>query len=109
MSTGATDQLGYAHRREARPGDAACAFMVGRAEGDRARAPAPANRMSGEIADFVDTPQRFARRPHVGGGGVHEARIAAVRVARGTDAPSMRDRDSSLFPELRTRDPFAAA
>ena len=83
--------------------------MVGRAAGDRARAATPANRMSGEIADFVDTPQRFARRPHVGGGGVHDARLAAVRGAHGSDAPPTRDRDSSLFPELRARDPFAAA
>ena len=39
--------------------------------------------------------------------GVHET-ASAVCVAHGTEALLTRDRDFSLFPELRTRDPFVS-
>ncbi len=45
-------------------------------------------------------------RPHVVGGVVHDARIAAVCIAHGVDALLTRDRNFSLFPELVIRDPF---
>ena len=138
-----TNILVYAHRREARLGDAAHAIMVGLAEGElpwaipwpccyeflsvatnrriwknaastpkqawqqfHAWVDSPSNRLIGETPDFVDTLQRFVSRPHVVGGVVHDARIAAVCVAHGVEALLTRDRDFSLFPELRTRDPF---
>ena len=66
----------------------------------------PSNRMIGETEDITDTLQRFVRRAHVVGGVVHDARIAALCVAHGVEALLTRDRDYSLFPELRTRNPF---
>ena len=67
----------------------------------------PSSRMIGETVDFLPILKRFARRPHVVGGVVHDARIAALCVAHGIEALLTRDRDFSLFPELPTRDPFA--
>ena len=66
----------------------------------------PSNHMIGETDDFADILDRFVKRPHVVAGVVHDARIAAVCVAHGVEALLTRDRDFSLFPELRTRDPF---
>ena len=67
----------------------------------------PANRMIGETQDFARILQRFVQRPHVVGGVVHDARIAAICVAHGVDVLLTRDRDFSLFPELPTRNPLA--
>ena len=140
-----TNLLVYAHRREARLGDAAHAVMTELAEGDRAWAipwpccyeflsvvtnrriwkdeatapdrawrqfgawaASPSNRMIGETDDFPDILQKFIDRPHVVGGVVHDARIAAICVAHAVEALFTRDRDYSLFPELRTHDPFEA-
>ena len=72
----------------------------------RAWAASPSNRMIGETGDFVDLLSRFAGRPRVTGGIVHDARIAAICVAHGVEALLTRDRDFSLFPELKTLDPF---
>ena len=69
----------------------------------------PSNRLIGETDDFEDILGRFVQRPHVVGGVVHDARIAALCVAHGVEALLTRDRDFSLFPELRTRDPFGNA
>ena len=66
----------------------------------------PSGRMIGETEGFGDTLERFVRRPHVVGGVVHDARIAALCVAHGVETLLTRDRDFSLFPELRTRNPF---
>lgn len=138
-----TNVLIYAHRREARLGDAAHAFMAELAEGDRPWAipwpccyeffsvvtnrriwkdaatssahawnqfdawiSSPSNRVIGETADFVNFLERFVCRPHVVGGVVHDARIAAICVAHGVEALCTRDRDFSLFPELPVRNPF---
>ncbi len=68
----------------------------------------PSVRLLGETEEFPGILERFVRRPRVLGGVVHDARIAALCVAHGTEALLTRDRDFSLFPELRTRDPFAA-
>ena len=137
--------LVYAHRREARMGDAAHALMVELSEGDRAWAipwpccyeflsvvtnrriwkdeatrprhawdqlrawtGSPSNHLIGETGDFMEVLGRFAGRPRVVGGVVHDARIAAICVAHGVEALLTRDRDFSAFPELRTRDPFVA-
>ena len=48
----------------------------------------------------------FVRRPRVRGAVVHDARIAAICIAHGVDALLTRDRDFSLFPELRVENPF---
>lgn len=66
----------------------------------------PSNRMIGETADFLNILRRFVSRPHVVGGVVHDARIAAICVAHGVEMLLTRDRDFSLFPELGTRDPL---
>lgn len=66
----------------------------------------PSNRMIGETEGFSEILQRFVCRPHVVGGVVHDARIAALCVAHGVEALLTRDRDFSLFPELPTRDPL---
>ena len=62
--------------------------------------------MIGETEDFAGILQRFVYRPHVVGGVVHDARIAALCVAHEVEALLTRGRDFSLFPELHTRDPF---
>lgn len=68
----------------------------------------PTHRMIGETDGFAELLGRFVQRPHVVGGVVHDARIAAICVAHGVEALLTRDRDFSLFPELRTRNPFGA-
>lgn len=75
----------------------------------RAWTASPSNRLLGETDDFIDVLSRFAQRPRVRGAVIHDARIAAICVAHGADALLTRDRDFSLFPELRTRDPIPAA
>ena len=72
-------------------------------------AASPVARLIGETDGFLATLVRFARRPRVTGGVVHDARIAAICVAHGVEALLTRDRDFSLFPELRTRDPLERA
>ena len=69
-------------------------------------AASPSIRLIGETEDFLEILGRFARRPRVVGGVIHDARIAAVCVAHGVDELLTRYRDFSLFPELRTRDPI---
>ena len=66
----------------------------------------PSMAFIGETDGFAAILERFVRRPHVVGGVVHDARIAAICVAHGVDALVGRDRDFSLFPELPLRDPF---
>ena len=72
----------------------------------QAWAMSPSNRMIGETDDFMEVLERFVNRPHVVGGVVHDARIAAVCVTHGVEVLFTRDRDFSLFPELSTHDPF---
>ncbi len=67
----------------------------------------PSMRLLGETDDFLEILVSFVQRPRVIGGVVHDARIAAICVAHGAEALLTRDRDFSLFPEVRTRDPFA--
>ena len=71
-------------------------------------AASPSIRLIGETEDFLEILGRFARRPRMVGGVIHDARIAAVCVAHGVDELLTRDRDLSLFPEFRTRDPIKA-
>lgn len=66
----------------------------------------PSMRLIGETDDFPEILESFVRRPRVIGGVVHDARIAAICVAHGAEALLTRDRDFSLFPELKTWDPI---
>lgn len=66
----------------------------------------PSVRLIGETEDFTQILERFVLRPRVIGGVVHDARIAAICIAHGVEALLTRDRDFSLFPELRTRNPI---
>ena len=45
-------------------------------------------------------------RPRVRAGTRRQDRVAAICLAHGTESLLTRDRDFSLFPELRTSDPF---
>ncbi|MDE0138872.1 MAG: PIN domain-containing protein [bacterium] len=67
----------------------------------------PSNRLIGETDGFVEILAGFVDRPRVVGGIVHDARIAAICVAHGAEALLTRDRDFSMFPKPRTRDPLA--
>ena len=67
----------------------------------------PSLRLLGETEGFLEILGRFAQRPRVRGGVIHDARIAAICMAHGADVLLTRDRDFTLFPELPTRDPFA--
>lgn len=67
----------------------------------------PSMRLIGETEGFLEILGRFLQRPRVVGGVVHDARIAAICVAHGAEVILTRDRDFSLFPELKTRDPIA--
>ncbi len=67
----------------------------------------PSVRLIGETEGFAEILRGFVVRPRVLGGVVHDARIAAICMAHGAEALLTRDRDFSLFPELRTRDPIA--
>ena len=69
----------------------------------------PSNRMIGEPDDFLAVLRDFVDRPRVIGGLVHDARIAAICVAHGVEALLTRDRDFSMFPQLRTSDPLQGA
>ena len=70
-------------------------------------ADSPSCRMLGETDGFGAILGRFVLRPHVVGGVVHDARIAALCIAHGVEELLTRDRDFALFPELRLRDPFS--
>ena len=67
----------------------------------------PSNRLLGETDDFLRVLSGLAQRPRVRGAIVHDARIAAICLAHGVETLLTRDRDFSLFPELRTLDPFS--
>jgi uncharacterized protein len=66
----------------------------------------PSVHLLGETEGFVDVLADYAKRPRVRGAMIHDARVAAICVAHGVDALLTRDRDFSLFPELRTKNPF---
>lgn len=67
----------------------------------------PSLRLLGETPEFGRLLARFPDRPRVRGGVVHDARVAALCVAHGVEELLTRDRDFSLFEELRTRNPLA--
>jgi toxin-antitoxin system PIN domain toxin len=67
----------------------------------------PGLRLLGETPGFAGLLARFVTLPRVRGSVVHDAHVAALCVAHGVEALLTRDRDFSLFSELRTRDPLA--
>ena len=73
----------------------------------RAWTDSPTNQLLGETSDFLVILERFVQRPRVRGPVVHDARVAAICLAHGVDELLTRDRDFALFPELKTRNPFA--
>ncbi len=73
----------------------------------RAWIDSPSIRLIGETSGFVEILGRLVRHPRVRGPVVHDARVAAICLAHGADELLTRDRDFALFPELKTRDPFA--
>jgi toxin-antitoxin system PIN domain toxin len=66
----------------------------------------PGLRLLAETPEFRGVLARFLDRPRVRGGIVHDARVAALCVAHGVEALLTRDRDFSMFEELRTRNPL---
>lgn len=69
----------------------------------------PGLRLLAETPEFDDVLAGLLTRPRVRGPVVHDARVAALCMAHGVEALLTRDRDFSLFPELRVRDPLAPA
>lgn len=67
----------------------------------------PSLRPLAETPEFGRVLARFLDRPRVRGAIAHDARVAALCVAHGIEALLTRDRDFSLFEELRTRNPLA--
>lgn len=67
----------------------------------------PSVRLLGETEDFPAVLVRFLRHPRVRGPVVHDARVAALCVAHGVTELLTRDRDFSVFAEVRVRNPFA--
>lgn len=66
----------------------------------------PTLRLLGETPGFAALLARFLTLPRVRGPVVHDARVAALCMAHGVEALLTRDRDFSLFGELRTRNPL---
>ncbi len=69
----------------------------------------PVNHLIGETDGFLEILSGLVQRPQVRGATVHDARIAAICLAHGTEVLLTRDRDFALFPELKTRNPFSQA
>lgn len=67
---------------------------------------APTLRLLAEPDAFGAVLRPLITRARVRGGVVHDARIAALCLAHGVEVLLSRDRDFSLFPELRVENPF---
>jgi len=67
----------------------------------------PSVQLLSESDDFASVLAPLLGRPRVTGAVVHDARVAGLCLAHGVDTLLTRDRDFSLFPELRTGNPFA--
>ncbi len=60
-----------------------------------------------ETPDFIKTVYALLDAKNIVGGKIHDARIAALCLAHGVTELLTADRDFSLFPTLKTRNPFA--
>lgn len=67
----------------------------------------PTLRLIGEPEAFFPILRPLISRGRVRGAVIHDARIAAICIAHGVEALLSRDRDFTLFPELRCQNPFA--
>ena len=67
---------------------------------------APTLRLLGETEEFVDVLETFMLRRRVRGPVIHDARVAAICIAHGVETLLTRDRDFSLFPELKIENPI---
>jgi predicted nucleic acid-binding protein len=68
---------------------------------------APGLRMIAEPDGFTSVLETFLKRSRTRGSIVHDARVAAICIAHGVEKLLTRDRDFSLFPELKTENPFS--
>ncbi len=68
---------------------------------------APTVRLLAETEHFFDVLKDLLMLPRVRGPIVRDARVAALCLAHGVEALLSRDRDFSLFPQLRVDNPFA--
>jgi uncharacterized protein len=68
----------------------------------------PSLQLLSETDDFASVLTPLLSRPRIAGAVVHDARVAALCLAYGVNTLFTRDRDFALFPELVTRNPFAA-
>jgi hypothetical protein len=69
-------------------------------------AASPSASLLSETEQFLAVLEGFVRRPKVRGPVVHDARVAAICIAHGVRELLTADRDFTLFPELRTRNPL---
>ena len=67
---------------------------------------APALRLLAEPEGFPAILAGVVRKPRIRGPVIHDARVAAICLAHGVEKLLSRDRDFSLFPELRVVNPF---
>ena len=57
---------------------------------------------------YLDKLERLSTKARIAGGRIHDARIAALCLNHGVAELWTADRDFSLFPELKTRNPLIA-
>lgn len=67
---------------------------------------APSVRMLAETDELPGILAELVQRPRVRGPIIHDARVAALCLAHGVEKLISRDRDFSLFPDLRVENPF---
>jgi toxin-antitoxin system PIN domain toxin len=67
----------------------------------------PSLKLLAETTDFQSVLAPLLQRARVRGPVVHDARIAALCLAHGVEVLLTRDRDFSLFGELKLKNPFA--
>lgn len=68
----------------------------------------PHLKLLAETEDFVRVLDGLVTKSRVRGPIVHDARVAALCLAHGVDTLLSRDRDFTLFPELKIEDPFSS-
>jgi uncharacterized protein len=66
----------------------------------------PSLRLLAETETYPEVLGELVQRPRVRGPVVHDARIAAICLVHGVEKLVSRDRDFTLFPELKLDNPF---
>lgn len=72
----------------------------------RAWLESPGLRLLHEGPGYLDKLERLCVQARIGGGQIHDARIAALCLNHGVAELWTADRDFSLFPDLKTRNPL---